>query len=736
MVFGCRKGSGVCFCGGNAARELINTSPEENALFYDVKRVLNPPAIEKLYPFYFHLLDGFRDCAVSLGLDPNFVLDPAAADAFEKSISSQAETMRAQTAGHIDVVHLLETIDPLARNCNELLRSARSYVGLRGQPLGNATSWLEKCLAIKSAGKSNLEKLSRPEREISKKAYFAIDDYLGGGCELNDIYGKLFNPEEHAFGIGAPQGAESSITQVSASICTPQTAPFLAAEHIELLARARMNDSTLGYERLSELKPGIVIFPFKVLGQYRGAAVWFYFGSFKKDPRNGILQRHLKALEKTTGDWLALSAGQIVLHVHHIQISRALNNIQEARNSALVNCAWIQRAFSGLWFSQDLKIEHNAKHETICLSRAAEAIVTKLDQRRRFSLRIFEPRIASLLGFESIHYNCPFMPAEGNSAEISSVSRTFTDVNEAFLSEYQRARRREQSWVREQFEFTAHDYKNAMNELSFILDTGGIREDPLNIEVRLKVARSIVSHLRGHAWIARAVHRFDEVIASSILQDYSLLSDLKFVATDPSRAELDAWKANIYWQAILSAYAMKSLHQSSPERSAGAIKLNYTFSFSGRHDDEAWSDGPRETLIDSDTVRKCVAAGIHLIRPSWPLKLDETEGSKLDDLGRQSVMLVGATELLRNACKMTARMARAGEGQVISVSADIHREDSSWVLRIIVDNPTSVVPAPVDQFLWYNRIRKVLKIVRFEDVPALPGRVAYAFRLEVPDGDS
>lgn len=692
------------------------TLPEQLYIFEGLQRTLAMPlgTVSFPYPFYFHMLDGYRPEAVSLGHHPE-VSKPEDAKKFEEQIQ---QAMVKCNGGNGDLIEILSYACQGVQGCEDLIRGAKAFVAFRGQPLSPTPSRLEQCLTIHSELGPDDPRVRDAILDLEAGVY-KVEDYLGPSARLEEVYAK-------AFIHGGRKHANSS----PRAIPTTATLPYLAAEHLLLAMYHKDASGRPDIRSLLRHKPGMAILPFTVLGQCRAAGVWFYRGAYNSE-ENFRLREHLKLIGAFANRWLSTTVSQMVVSSSNMMIFRALSSFQDSEHVRLASCRRVQRALSNLWFSRSLNVRRASQGEEIHVNPGAQFVTARGCRSLNIALEFAaEAEVIELLGFDTAEFQVPFYLHNQEPRLLETMLR---NLNEVILSEHQRARKRAQANIQVKLNITAHDYANAINSLVIFADPMGDRGSGLSAELRLEVVRRVASHMRGHAWILREVSKADADPNLDRTSSQPALTDFGFSPEDPTPEDLQIWQNYLYWEALYTAYVARERYPARTGARESTFKLNYRFECP-----EALADGtavpPRQRIVtvDAAALVEGMQGGQAKQRPHWPLKAAAGKGAKLDDLGRCSIMLWGALELLRNACEKTAALLSNGQAAEleVSVSLEILRVEGEWSIRIVIENPTERPPPELEKYLWYEPMRQLMSNVRFRNVSS-PGRAAYEFQLEV-----
>lgn len=430
----------------------------ENRIFRDVRELLLKPRreAELANPFHFHVLDSHRQQAVSRGYnleDKNPVIELERAKSFAACVREVAEPLSTRRqVSIIDVLRALNEDGELQHNANFF----RSFVSVEGQPLDKKKpSRLEQFLTIRTAyANGKLDDIGRSIRPVETSNFYVIDDYLGDNPELDETYTKA---RKRLRGKSTSNESSGAFYR-HRGICTIETAPFIAAEHLEMFNLSRVPRYGDWLETLRQQPLGLAFLPLRVLGQYRAAGVWMYQGAFNA-PRNKALKDHLVSLtQPMTHDaeaWLAPAIGNAMLSAGSVLLLRAVSQFDDLLCRSLWTCELARRAVSNLWYTKEgtcrcrngVPVEDDVCFEGLVTAKESKASVANNSSKAHVILRIGEAggqeNISSVLGFDTVGFECPFVPENSKLAyEVKRAECLFSDIGSPLIAIRQRAEAR------------------------------------------------------------------------------------------------------------------------------------------------------------------------------------------------------------------------------------------------------------------------------------------------------
>jgi hypothetical protein len=740
----CHEGNFKCFCGlkqesavSTDAQEPSyidtieqDTLPEQNYIFKSLRTSLAKPKEETNfpYPFFFHILDGYRPEAVSLGHDFS-ELTPENARKFEDKIQTTAAEINRQSRAETD----LNVIEILARachdisDCRELVNGAQAFVAMRGQRISDTPSRLEQCLTIHSSPHP-IDTNDYPHL-LDQSGVYAVENYLGSCDELNEAYDRTIFPTTRHHGA----------VQRRRLIENFNTVPYLAAEHLILASTTAEGSIESEISTLKDLRPGMAILPFAVLGQCRAAGVWFYRGEFRSD-KNSKLRDHLAKIGRFANTWLSLTVSQMIAHTSCMMILRALGSLQDASDMPLVHCRQVQRALCSLWFSRKLEVRRGIMkdRDIVHVNEGAEAVALRGISCQPIPLECTDlPEVSELLGFDKAYFDIPFYARNYNS-ELELIQPLFAHVSAGVLSEHQRARKRMKESFRRKLDITAHDYANEINGLAVFSDSMSDRASGLSPELRLQIVRRRASHMRGYAWILRAISKSEADSANTESRfGAGALSDIAFSQKNPTINDLTTWQNYLYWESLYTAFTAREKYKPVGKVAVGEFHLRYRFECNERlSSDEFVAPWECDTVVDADALASGLKDRFDRQRPHWPLQASNENSTKLNDLGRTSVMLWGALELIRNACEETALLLsnKLASSLSVYIMLRIFRDANIWKFQIIIENTATKAPE-MEEFQWYGPMCQLMPNIKLKKLPS-NGKATYEFEMEVPNANS
>lgn len=725
-----------CRCEANAPGAPVQAQAEiENRIFRDVRELLAKSTDVKLSnPFHFHVLSSHRQQAVSRGHELNDRMMEEAI-AFERCIHDAA----ASVSGSGNAVRISDVLAALNENGRPLpaTKGFASFIAIAGQPLAEKPTRLEQFLAIRTACADGFEGVPASIRPIKNCSIYVIDNYLEKDSDLDRTYSAA---KQH---LGESPGLEDSgAFSLPGAICTVDTAPFLAAEHLEMFELSRQ-PYTEWLKDLSNRPLGLAFMPLRVLGQYRASGVWLYQGRFT-DPENRNLYRHLQAIASTTmvnnaEAWLAPAISHAMLAASSVLLLRAISQFNDLLKTPLWKCELAMRAISNLWYTnKGVGLSHDGLVIRDCggleeLGTTARSSWNRGERSRtaQIALRVtYDTDISRVLGFDTIGFDCPFIPRDSDlDNEIIRAERVFSDIGSPVVAVRQRALLRQNEEIRRTLDLSAHDYANSLNDLISVTASGenalvaGI--DP---SAQLLLANSVAKGLLGYAWVQR--------MSSASAEQQHRTNEGKliipFVERDPSRGEIEYWRRWFLQESVYLAYcAFAHAWRMASTSSRVLPTLRYRFwspvSDSGSAADKTFDEldiGPK-TLLSTYSVKE---GG----QPPWPIPPQVT-GQKLGIDGQRAIMMWGARELIRNACRVTWQFAAAQECDPwISVDASISRSNAHWQFRVAVSNPWPPEDAPRSYVSIKSNetIERSISQATFEDAHA-PNTASYVYYLKV-----
>jgi hypothetical protein len=708
-----------CRC-GIADREFRRVvSDIENRVFHDVRDVLTAPSgkVHFPYPFHFAVLDGYERQAVSRGHDPDIDMTrSAAAERYTERIHRALATAVARGLPP-NVTNILGCITDNGQLPEDIRHGFEAYSSIAGQPLADQASRFEQCVAIRTACDDGFDVVPADIRRFG--GVFIVEDYLGPCRNVVSTYGKAM-----AFLQGCTASAEEP--RHEDPICTPETAPFLVAEHLHLYyAAAAHKPFDAWLDELPVKRPGLAFLPFRVLGQYRASGVWMFQGSFDA-PENSALQKHLQDTAAATERWLGSTSSHAALQATSILFLRSLTAFKNLVGTPLTECHLARRALASLWYTkQDAVLGDEVLGDQECWKHGAR---DALNQDIMIKVA-FGPEAGKLLGFDTARFRCPYIPKSVHlEPELVNAVNIFRDISEAASAVSRRTGRQ----MRRQIALTAHDYANGLQELLIITGSAAADFDSLpDPAMRLSLANTLADALLGHAWVARDVAKRSHDDTDTGQQT----TELKLRDTPPSAADLVFWRDYLRRDAIVIAFSAMSRAMRAAGTFVGSLTLRYRFT--GETGDGLWGGNEdwQEIPIGAEALNLCMPRQARRGPVPWPMP-HEAHSEKLMEVGQRAAMMWGPRELMRNAFGDTTAYASTHRGVVaVSVDAEIRQEASGWIFRMTVTNPwVSLTQEPksvYDASDWPNDIRNVLKNVTFKDGPRERGSVAYVYEFEV-----
>lgn len=711
-----------CRCGLEPARFRRTVADIENRVFQHIRDVMASPRGCD-FAFHFALLDSYYHGgeAVSRGHDPAKV-SPERASNYEHAVGGAIAVVKA-SGDEMNVVNILRALAAREEVWKAAIEGFHDYFSLEGQPLAEQPSRFEQCLAIRTACDhykcENLEKI----RPFPKLGVLVVEDYLGDCEELTAAYDEALRhlgmrPDAHP------------LTRSEEPICTPETAPFLVAEHLQLYGK-RPQPFLEWLAELEQEPIGLALVPIRLLGQYRAGGVWLFQGKFQSD-ENRELRAHLQETATSYERWLANTIGSDILQSTSILFLRSLAEFKELTGTPLSECGLARRALSSLWYTTgptELKrsggeISEETPWHVGPRSGLAQEIAVKV---------AFGDNVTELLGFDMARCTCPFIPVGVDlGRELNHVVEVFRDISSAAASVHRTDLRVREAYNR-QLSITAHDYVNGLEELLWI--TGAQGDDGPDAAVRLDIAHSIADGLLGHAWVVRGeAKRSDDTV------NRTRLIKLKFRAGGPDAGDLEFWRDYLFREALFIAYsAMRREARAQSGRFAGSLLVRYRFAGQTGDGTQFGSLDWEELRIGNDALAAYTGRQLSSRLLPWPLP-PEAKDEKLQELGQRAVMMWGARELVRNACGRTAVHASTRTGEwPVDIDVDVRPNPGGvWTFRVSVSNPwpslKQQVPTVWNISKWPTEIRKVLSQAQFAD-DAKQGTATYVYKLEIRDAN-
>ena len=705
-----------CDFGNSDLRRTI--SEIKNRGFRRVRERLAPA--DDAYPFHFAVLESHPNEIVSRGLDSAKVDEKAARKYAE--IAHQAAIDIIKDGRPLNVTEVLRRLAPNGEILEDVRNGFESYAILSGQPLADQPSRLEQCLAIRTAMDDGFETV--PKSLNPFHGVFVVEDYLGDCDPLVSTYKKALRKLD-------PDGNDPATRHREKPICSTETAPFLAAEHLHLYYAQRSKSFGEWLDELPRKRPGYVFLPFLVLGQYRAGGVWMFQGSFASEA-NARLHQYLKEVGNEAERWLATTSSQAVLEVASILLLKSLTHFKNLIGMPLAECHLAQQALASLWYKKETTSHQDA---------IPDGKEWEIGQRTGISQKIavkvaYGKNVADLLGFETARYTCPYVPRMDLTADVKEVVEVFRDISEAAASVYRGSITRIRQVMNRQAAITAHDYANGLGDLMAIagpeFDDCGYALGP---DLRLRVVNGMAEGLLGHAWVARGIARQSHEIS---LETFT--TELELRDEDPNAEDLEFWRRYLRQEAIFTAFSSTVTARRASGEFKGRMIVRYRF-----HGDT--SEGPwhgnrdwEEIEIGPAALQTCLNGSAPQGFVPWPAPLDANK-TKLLEAGQRSVMMWGARELLRNACGDTAFHASTRAGTwTVSVDVKIQRISTLWGLSVEVANPWTKLnekPPTINKIsAWPNDIRLVLNNVRFRDGARSDDAVSYIYEFEVRHGSA
>ena len=671
------------------------------------------------YPFHFAVLE--QDQIASRGHDPETV-DAAAAERYAALAERTVDAVFAR-GGKVDVIELLRDLAPNGQ-LPEDANGFRAYASIFGQPIGIQPSRMEQCLAIRTAmddGMTGVPLSINPRNDnvsADDDYLFVVEDYLGECDELTATYKRALEALD-------PRASAPVTISFDEPIFTRETATFLLAEHLHLYAaQSKPFDEWL--RELPRRRPGFVFLPFRVLGQYRACAVWMFQGKFDDD-ENKRLRDHVHAKATEANRWLPPTSSHAVLQVTSILFLKALTQFKDLVGTPLTVCHLAHQALASLWYT---KVAAEPLQQLTAENNSVPVERSGLHQKIEIRIASHE-NAANLLGFERARYVCPYIPKKVKlDAELANAESVFRDVSEAAAAVRRQSEMRTREVMNKQAALTAHDYANGLQDLIAIMDTADC-PSPVNTEARLKIATTMAEGLLGHAWVAREDARN---LSGGLAEPRR--TELQFRKTPPGEEDLSYWYHFLRRESILIASSAKVRAQRMADDFRGGFALRYRFD--GETETGAWNENADWETIPIEANTADFSEGAPKRRRHfvpWPIRIEETTEPSAQ-AGHRAMMMWGAHELMRNACRSTVNHATDHSGEwIVSVAASIRQTPGAWLLSIEVTNPwtrrNDGPPLIHNISQWPDYIRLVLNNVAFKNGAGASDEVSYIYEFEV-----
>ena len=712
----------LCAC-GNPSTE---TSHIENDLFEDLWISLSGKSCfgQGRGVFHFHILEGWRKRGASLGYSGK-------ADGSDASALQAAETaVNLALDDHKGTIFdLVKRIADAGTNPQALFTWAKETFRAHGQELGEIPSRLEQCLTIKTALERDVSfKVGAPLFIAEARAeeggderspgYFQIDNYLQPNMELAQHF------QEACRRLGASQ-----TTALSGELPASRSAlKFLLAECFHLWNGSE-NLSEFS-ERLVREPPGLAIVPVRILGQYRAAASWFYSGRLCEACE---LRDHISVVAKEVRRWMEPAFDRTMLSATSYRLLQVLVEYSAPEGVPIIGrCRRAQQALCDLWFANEVAFvtgEKSAawKQEAPLpyLKTPTVTIEVKIAERAE---------AIKLLGFEKIVFKCPLFPNECDREAVAQrVERALNAVEDVARGAQERIARRAHETTEKQLAVVAHDLANAMSDITFL--SAPSRDGEKLNALRLSAIHQTAEYLSTHAWLIYGMsHAFDGTIRSSSIADELL----QFVERPPNKGELDQWSG--YLAAMIQGVAMAARWKDPPRPElgeSGTLTVRFQFneidaqdaSHLHRWDRQIWQIEKEAKPI----LRPDFTAGQS--GPIWPFhKSVRRINDRPGEQGRIALIMYGAVELIRNACKATVQIKDGDE--CVDVDSTFFRYLDRWELNVKTTNRcTTSRKRDINQIPSAMRIQGLApSIIKFANEPADDGYVSYSYTLTIRPG--
>lgn len=707
----------ICACATPPTEE---TSHIENDLFEDLWVSLSGKSrLERgKGVFHFHILERYRNRGASLGYSSQVAdSDVSARKAAEVTVSRALDDHKGS------VFDLVKRIADSGAQPQALFAWAKEIFRTHGQELGNVPSRLEQCLAIKTALERDVgfeigaplfhaEADGDESGDEKSPGYFQIDNYLQPNTEL----ARHFREACRRLGV-------RQLPELSGELPASQSAlKFLLAECLHLWNGCETLSEFS--ERLVREPPGLAIVPVRILGQYRAAASWFYSGQLCGACE---LRNHIKTVAKEVRRWMEPAFDRTMLSATSYRLLQVLVEYSATDGMPVIGrCSKAQQALCDLWFANEATFvagEDSVKWTQDVALPYLQAPTVSIEVKIAERLEAIK-----LLGFEKIIFKCPLFPNESDRDAITRrVEKAFDAVENVAHAAQERIARRANETTEKQLGVVAHDLANAMSDISFL--SAPSNDDEELSAFRLSAIHQIADYISIHGWLIYGMSRAIEDTAGSSPTNELL----HFVARQPKYDELDQWRR--YLAAMIRGVAAAALWKDPPQPKLGEIgtltvqlRFNAIDTYDASHlhewDMQAWR-------VDQDT-RPILRPDFTLQSPApiWPFHESiRRSNDRIGEQGRIALMMYGAVELIRNACKASVQIKDGDE--FVNVECTFFRCPDCWKLYVKTTNrcPTSR-KRDITQVQSAMRIQSLAPdIIKFANEAAAEGFVSYSYTL-------
>lgn len=701
----CRDNLEKCHCRSVLAHSTRSLSAIEHSAFKTIRDVVGGLGKKGNTQFHLHLLDFHQQRTLSVGHEPQSVVTPARDDQLQQRVVEIATPLLVEDGTIERALARVTTLD----GRGELRGWAERLLRAEGQPLGRAPSRLEMCLVAQTAADLGDEMSDKVvAAHHNNTVCFKVDDYLGRCDNLRD---QFIEASTNLGGRGIAQALSEE------SLITEKTVAFLIAEHLQFW---RQDESPAVFlNRMRTSRPGLAILPFRVLGQYRAAGVWFYEGEYSAQ---ATLHDHIEDACKNASRWLGPMFDRTML----ASSSRALlDAMHTSPTGSVAACEKAQQAIRGLWCAKRLRL-HPPGGGVASESESDEILVGKLDKACATATLTLEGDAAELLGFEKLEFDCPLAPYPEEMSRAQKIVQAELGVTRGAASSVRKLiEKRTREQTDERIDATAHDLVNALRPIISLSGDSAIAGTTA-AEPRLALIHHLARQVEGSAWSMRRMVRNTKKAGAPLdLTDRS-----------PTRADFEFWRESFFTQALACA-ASDRLTYPAGDLCNSTFRLAFNFAVEGEEDFGRWEDA--SVVIGADTP-----IGLPRPRratvPPWPLSAAvRNSRSKFGEAGQLSSLMGGAVELLRNATSATCQSLQTEGGNgTVAAGVRFRQIKGRWFMRVKITNPYRSILERPDRPATMKSLARITAalepLAKFCQVTSPPGVASYAYIVSLAAG--